>query len=76
METFGTNEKPLSLTEKERIKQFLKNDSHVPARLVEQVVSAERFFFSSSEAEYFQRLGFFTGAVTSAAFFFFPVVRQ
>ena len=41
MENFGTNEKPLSLSEKERIKLFLKNDPHVPAKLVEQVVSAE-----------------------------------
>ena len=42
MEIFGTNEKPLSLSEKQKIKQFLKYDSHVPAKLVEQVVSAER----------------------------------
>lgn len=42
METFGTHEKPLSLSEKEIIKRFLKTDPHVHAKLVEQVISAER----------------------------------
>ncbi len=35
MENFGTSEKPFSLSEKEKIKKFLKYDSHVPIKLVE-----------------------------------------
>ena len=42
MEPFGSEERPFTLSEKEKIKNFLKFDSHVPAKFVEMVVSAER----------------------------------
>jgi len=41
MENFGSCEKVFTLSEKEKIKKFLKFDSHVNVKFVEQILSAE-----------------------------------